>query len=131
MITKFLVFYLLLANLLVSQQALLKTSRECIQIISIPLNRHPERQAAEGSWRTSLLIEYLSVGTYYNDHADIYVSGPAETPGTPVVYHRGPWSPDNTSQGTVHTRHPHRVGERGVQEEPLKRVTAYQMDNTT
>ena len=58
----------------------------------------PERQAVEEGWRTSLLIEYISVGTYYNDHAEIYVSGPGETPGTPLVYGRGPWSPNNASQ---------------------------------
>lgn len=36
------------------------------------------------------IIEYLSVGTYYNDHAKIWVSGPGEKPGTPVVYGAGP-----------------------------------------
>ena len=64
------------------------------------LNRHTERLAAEESWRTSLLIEYLSVGTYFNDHAAIYVSGPGETPGTPLVYHKGPWSPTNTNKNS-------------------------------
>ena len=53
----------------------------------------PERLKAEKSWRTSLLIEYFSVGTIFNDHAKIYVSGPGPTPGTPRVYGRGPWSP--------------------------------------
>ena len=53
----------------------------------------PERLEAENSWRTSLLIEYFSVGTIFNDHAKIYVSGPGPTPGTPRVYGRGPWSP--------------------------------------
>ena len=38
------------------------------------------------------------MNTYYNDHADIYVSGPGETPGTPLVYNRGPWSPTNASK---------------------------------
>ena len=57
-----------------------------------------ERLAAEAKWRTSLLIEYLSVGTYYNDHAKIYVSGPSATPGTPVKYGTGPWSPNNASK---------------------------------
>ena len=39
---------------------------------------------------TLQIIGYLSVGTYYNDHAKIWVSGPGETPGTPVVYGNGP-----------------------------------------
>jgi N-acetylglucosamine-6-sulfatase len=45
-------------------------------------------------WRTSLMIEYFAVGTYYNDHAALWVSGPAATPGTAVVYEKGPMSND-------------------------------------
>lgn len=56
-------------------------------------NGSPERAAAEDGWRTSLFIEYLSVGTYYNDHAQIWMSGPASEPGTPVKYGHGPYSP--------------------------------------
>lgn len=54
------------------------------------------RAEAEAGWRTSLLIEYLSVGTYYNDHATQWLSGPAEAPGTPVVYGDGPYKPENS-----------------------------------
>jgi len=56
-------------------------------------NGSPERIAAEDGWRTSLIIEYLSVGTYYNNHAAIWVSGPAAEAGTPVEYGQGPFSP--------------------------------------
>lgn len=52
-----------------------------------------QRRTLEGSWRTTQIIEYLSVGTYYNDHAAIWVSGPAAVPGTPVVYGHGPFTP--------------------------------------
>ena len=48
---------------------------------------------AEAGWRSSLIIEYLSVGTYYNDHAVQWLSGPAATPGTPVIYGSGPYKP--------------------------------------
>ena len=53
-----------------------------------------EQSALESSWRTSQLIEYLSVGTYYNDHANLWLSGPAATPGTPILYGAGPWTKD-------------------------------------
>ncbi len=53
-----------------------------------------ERAAREAAWRTSLIIEYLSVGTYYNDHAVQWLSGPAATPGTPVAYGTGPYKPN-------------------------------------
>ena len=52
-----------------------------------------ERAALEGAWRTSLLVEYVSVGTYYNDHAVQWLSGPAAEPGTPVEYGAGPYKP--------------------------------------
>lgn len=52
-----------------------------------------ERAELEAAWRTSLLIEYLSVGTYYNDHAVQWLSGPAAVPGTPVTYGTGPYKP--------------------------------------
>lgn len=52
-----------------------------------------EAEIAAG-WRTSLMIEYLAVGTYYNDHAALWVSGPAATPGTRTVYEHGPMSMD-------------------------------------
>ena len=55
------------------------------------------RLALEAAWRTSLIIEYLSVGTYYNDHATQWLSGPAATPGTPVVYGDGPYKPAASS----------------------------------
>lgn len=42
-------------------------------------------------WRTTQIIEYLSCGTYFNDHAKIWVSGPAATPGTVPVYGQGPF----------------------------------------
>lgn len=53
-------------------------------------------QGAESGvgWRTSLLIEYISVGTYFNDHAKLWVSGPAATPGTQTVYTSGPMAKD-------------------------------------
>ncbi len=51
------------------------------------------RAALEAGWRTSLIIEYLSVGTYYNDHAVQWLSGPGALPGTPVVYGDGPYKP--------------------------------------
>ena len=50
----------------------------------------PARLAQESGWRTSQLIEYLSSGTYYNDHAKLWVSGPGAQPGTPLVYGAGP-----------------------------------------
>eukprot|EP00041_Stephanoeca_diplocostata_P016366 m.321999 g.321999 ORF g.321999 m.321999 type:complete len:588 (-) comp20343_c0_seq1:248-2011(-) len=49
-----------------------------------------ERLAIEATWRTELFIAYLSVGTYYNDHAKIWVSGPGAVPGTMPVYGHGP-----------------------------------------
>ena len=39
----------------------------------------------ESTWRKSLIIEYLSVNTYYNDHAKQWLSGPAAEIGTPVL----------------------------------------------
>lgn len=48
------------------------------------------RIAMEDEWRTTQIIEYLAVGTYYNDHAKIWVSGPAATPGTLPTYGKGP-----------------------------------------
>ena len=30
-----------------------------------------ERKAQEAGWRTRQIIEYISVGTYYNDHARV------------------------------------------------------------
>jgi len=53
-----------------------------------------ERKAVEQGWREELIIEYLSVGTYFNDHAKIWVSGPGEVPGTAPVYGQGPFSTD-------------------------------------
>lgn len=50
------------------------------------------RVELEAGWRTTQIIEYLSVGTYFNDHAALWVSGPAANPGTPVVYGKGPFS---------------------------------------
>ena len=52
-----------------------------------------EQGAVWGGWRTSLLIEYIGVGTYFNDHAKLWVSGPAATPGTQTVY-VGPMAKD-------------------------------------
>ena len=52
------------------------------------------RAELEAGWRTSLIIEYISVGTYYNDHAIQWLSGPAATPGTAVVYGTGPYKPN-------------------------------------
>ena len=39
---------------------------------------------------------YLSVGTYFNDHAKLWVSGPNPdgTAGSPPAYTSGPFSPD-------------------------------------
>jgi hypothetical protein len=51
------------------------------------------RLALEAGWKTSQLIAYLSVGTYYNDHAELWISGPAAEPGTPVTYASGPYAP--------------------------------------
>jgi hypothetical protein len=53
-----------------------------------------ERVATEATWRTSQIIEYLAVGTYYNDHAKLWLSGPDAVPGTPVVYGEGPYATD-------------------------------------
>jgi hypothetical protein len=58
------------------------------------------RLALEATWRTSLIIEYLSVGTYYNDHATQWLSGPAATKGTRVVYGKGPYKPISSSNVT-------------------------------
>ena len=44
-------------------------------------------------WRTSLIIEYLSVGTYYNDHAKVWVAGPWGN-GSLEQYGNGPYSPE-------------------------------------
>ena len=52
------------------------------------------RAELEAGWRTALIIEYISVGTYYNDHAIQWLSGPAAEPGTPVVYGTGPYKPN-------------------------------------
>jgi N-acetylglucosamine-6-sulfatase len=57
----------------------------------------PERAQLETDWRTSLIIEYASVGTYYNDHANQWLSGPAATPGTPVKYGTGPYKPASST----------------------------------
>jgi hypothetical protein len=51
------------------------------------------RLELEAGWKTSQLIAYLSVGSYYNDHAKLWISGPAAQPGTPVVYAAGPFAP--------------------------------------
>eukprot|EP00039_Didymoeca_costata_P023725 m.8033 g.8033 ORF g.8033 m.8033 type:complete len:597 (-) comp3823_c0_seq1:58-1848(-) len=49
------------------------------------------------NWRTQNLIEYISVGTYYNDHAKLWMAGP--TPGnSSIVYGAGPFSPDANFQ---------------------------------
>jgi len=53
-----------------------------------------QRLQHEAGWRKSQIIEYLSVGTYFNDHAKIWVSGPGATPGTPPTYGNGPFTPD-------------------------------------
>eukprot|EP00316_Scyphosphaera_apsteinii_P023593 CAMPEP_0119331290 /NCGR_PEP_ID=MMETSP1333-20130426/80277_1 /TAXON_ID=418940 /ORGANISM="Scyphosphaera apsteinii, Strain RCC1455" /LENGTH=595 /DNA_ID=CAMNT_0007340855 /DNA_START=21 /DNA_END=1808 /DNA_ORIENTATION=- len=60
----------------------------------LPLLTAPASEVAvlERGWRTSQIIEYLSVGTYYNDHAKLWLSGPSATPGTPVRYGAGPWT---------------------------------------
>ena len=49
---------------------------------------------AEATWRTHQLIEYVSVGTYFNDHAKLWLSGPGSSPGTPPVYGNGPFAAD-------------------------------------
>eukprot|EP00937_MAST-01D_sp_MAST-1D-sp2_P007682 g7682.t1 len=59
------------------------------------------RLALERDWRSSLIIEYLSVGTYFNDHAKQWVSGPAAARGTPVVYGAGPYHPAHVNVGAV------------------------------
>lgn len=67
-------------------------------------------------WRTSQLIEYISVGTYYNDHAKLWLSGPAEHPGTPVVYGEGPYekpSPRNFSKPECKNSETNTTGEVG------------------
>lgn len=53
-----------------------------------------ERIKLEAGWRQSLIIEYLAVGTYYNDHANLWLSGPAATKGTNVTYGVGPYKPE-------------------------------------
>jgi N-acetylglucosamine-6-sulfatase len=50
---------------------------------------------AKEAWRESLIIEYLSVGTYYNDHAKLWLAGPWGN-GSLVEYGAGPYSPDPT-----------------------------------
>ena len=55
------------------------------------------RLELEAVWRTSLIIEYVSVGTYFNDHAVQWLSGPAAQPGTPVVYGTGPYKPTTST----------------------------------
>lgn len=51
--------------------------------------------ATKSSWRTTLIIEYLSVGTYYNDHAKIWLAGPWGN-GSLVEYGNGPATTDLT-----------------------------------
>jgi hypothetical protein len=52
------------------------------------------RAAAEDGWRTALPIEYLSCGTYFGDHCQVWVSGPAAKPGVKPTYGKGPFSTD-------------------------------------
>jgi len=57
---------------------------------------------AQDSWRTRQIIEYLAVGTYFNDHAKLWLSGPAEQPGTPVKYGAGPFSREGSAVDEKH-----------------------------
>lgn len=74
----------------------------------------PERVALEDGWRTTQIIEYLAVGTYYNDHAKIWVSGPAAVPGTAPTYGAGPAIIDPTGRFTNESDCPATEGVGGV-----------------
>ena len=52
--------------------------------------------ALDKPWRDHLLIEYFSVGTYYNDHAVLWESGPGKETGTPTTYGKGPMANNPT-----------------------------------
>ena len=68
------------------------------------------------SWRTTQLIVYLSVGTYFNDHAKIWLSGPAAKPGTRPMYGNGPYKRSSATLregecGATELDKPNAVGE--------------------
>jgi len=74
----------------------------------------PERLAIEASWRHSLLIQYIAVGTYYNDHAKLWLSGPSAQPGNPPTYGAGPFAIDASMKAEECPRtENHTVGEVG------------------
>ena len=80
---------------------LLATSKQAMEpespvaTVAVPAVTDAAKAEAEAGWRTSLIIEYLSVGTYYNDHAKIWLAGPWGN-GSLVEYGEGPFSPDPT-----------------------------------
>jgi len=74
----------------------------------------PERLVLEDGWRTTQIIEYLAVGTYYNDHAAIWVSGPGAVPGTPPSYGKGPAIIDPAGKFHNESECPSTEGQAGV-----------------